>query len=73
MDRSGSVCDFVTKAQVNFSLFMFITSFLKAEFNNSRKKMVAFNRKINMEKLVATFFFFFKLEHTMFCLFFLSS
>ena len=58
MDRSGSVCDFVTKAQVNFSLFMFITSFLKAEFNNSRKKMVAFNRKINMEKLVATFFFF---------------
>jgi hypothetical protein len=73
MDRSGSVCDFVTKAQVNFSLFMFITSFLKAEFNNSRKKMVAFNRKINMEKLVATFFFFFSIRAHYVLSFFFSS
>jgi hypothetical protein len=45
IDSNGSVCDLLTTAQVNFSLFMLTTNFQETKFNNSRKKKVAFNGK----------------------------
>lgn len=46
IDSNGSVCDLLTTAQVNFSLFMLTTNFQETKFNNSRKKKLLSMGKI---------------------------